>query len=187
MLLTVALAYFLLVMNSLLKNVWIGVDINKISQDTVAHLSNQVDNFFHDKHIDCHLSSSPHMTVWYFNEINKDALANILSGLHEMKEKYHTIQLVNPTDEYDQTFHKLDLWKSNVNNKLYLVLIPHNVDSIFFHFIQQHHISPHISLAEITGDFQKVKDFLSTLKYFRDQSLSLGPITVDINKIHISF
>lgn len=83
------------------ENVWIGVDINTISKNTIADLSSQVDIFFHDKHMNYRLPSSPHMTVWYFNEINKDALANILSGLHEMKEKYITIQLVDPTVIYD--------------------------------------------------------------------------------------
>jgi hypothetical protein len=90
--------------------------------------------------------------------------------------------------DYDQTLHRIELWESNINDRLYLVLKPHNPNSVFEEFIKQQHISPHISLAEITGSsLEEVKHLLPKIKQVRDSAVKIAPITVDLNKIHISF
>ena len=104
-----------------------------------------------------------------------------------MKEKYGNLQLVYPSMPYDQTLHKLDTWKSNINDQIYIVLKPHNPDTIFSEFIQQQHITPHISLAKVSCDFEYIQKILPIIKRFRDESLKLSPITLDLSKIHITF
>ena len=90
------------------------------------------------------------MTFAYFKTISQEDLAQVLGAIQDRKDEHSDIQLVNTEIDFDQTVHKLELWKSNVNNQLFIVLIPHNPDPIFAEFIQQEHISSHISLAKIT-------------------------------------
>jgi len=83
--------------------------------------------------------------------------------------------------------HKLELWESNVNDQLYIVLRPHNPSPVFSEFIQQENISPHISLAKVSGSKDQIEELLSEIKTYRDTLIHDSSITVDLSKVHISF
>ncbi len=170
-----------------LSNVWIGVEVSKEAQKTLTHLSQDIKKIFDTNSLDFKNPSIHHMTLWYFRNITERRLVDILSSLEQLKKKHKHIQLINPWISYDETLHKIDHRKSNINNNLYFVLKPHNPDSVYLQFIQSQHISPHISLWSTTDDISDIESTLKKIKDTRDIYIKNTPITVDLSKIHIKF
>lgn len=171
-----------------LKNLWIGVEISKESKCMIKHISDDIKHLLESECLNCKIPHEHHMTFGYFKHITEHHLANILSSIDTLKEKHKHTQLINRWLDYDETLHKIELWESNINERLYIVLKPHNPNPIFLEFIQQQHISPHISLAEITwSSLEQVKHLLPKIKQIRDLAVETAPITVDLSKVHISF
>lgn len=171
-----------------LQNVWLGVDVAKASKPIVEAITQNIEEVFANQWIEVEIESNPHMTFAYFKTISQEDLAQVLGAMQDRKNKYSDIPLVNTETDFDQTVHKLELWKSNVNEQLFIVLIPHNPDPIFAEFIQQEHISSHISLAKVRwSSWKEIEQLLPTIKQARDSVLENTQITVDLSKVHISF
>jgi len=167
-------------------NIWIWVDVLDKSKPILEHISTDIKNLFENNWFDFKIPKKHHMTLWHYNSINSDQLIKIISFMNDLKIKKENIKLTDSSLEYDQTLHKLDYRRSNVNNKLYFVLIPHNPDNIFKDFIGDSWISPHISLwstsSEIDIDF-----FVPKIKEIRDIHIKEWQISVDLSKINIKF
>jgi len=170
-----------------LQNVWLGVDVAKASKPIVEAITQNIEEVFANQWIEVKVKRDPHMTFGYFQTIRQEDLAKVLWAIHDLKEKHTDTQLVNTALDFDQTMHKLELWESNVNDQLYIVLRPHNPSPVFSEFIQQENISPHISLAKVSGSKDQIEELLSEIKTYRDTLIHDSSITVDLSKVHISF
>jgi len=133
-------------MEHTLQNLWVGVDIAESSREPLEALTNNIKTYTQIMGIDFKYPSHHHMTLGYFKSITDHELISLLHGLDDLKKTKNNIVLVNPNQPYDQTLHKITGRKSNVDDRFYFILIPHNPDNIYKKFIQDHSISPHISL-----------------------------------------
>lgn len=98
--------------------------------------------------------------------------------------------IFDETAKYDQSFHKLKMWKSFDNRETYIVLVPHNPDSIFKNLIQDSQISPHITLVKLgklsDEEYEHIeRHHLPYIKKLRDAALIEHKIGIDLESFNI--
>lgn len=100
------------------------------------------------------------------------------------------VPIFDETAKYDQSFHKLKMWKSFDNRETYIVLVPHNPDSIFKNLIQDAQISPHITLVKLgklsDEEYDDIeRNHLPYIKELRDAALIEHKIGIDLESFNI--
>ena len=111
-----------------------------------------------------------HATIDYYTPEKGD----IEQFVAAIRESYiqHTAWLknnwVDPKSTYDQTFHKIELMKSNVNARIYVCLVPHNQLSLLNLIGKQG--QAHISLWYFNQELseQEMNTYSMVLKRVRD-------------------
>lgn len=90
---------------------------------------------------------------------------------------------INPSQEFDESFHKIGTMVSYVNNRVYLCLFPHNKNPLLNEIWNKS--QAHISLWYFPeGSLQDVEKFLWTFKSLRDQMLWNNHFALDFSKIY---
>ncbi len=124
----------------------------------------KLENFLSSQGISYKMRKKPHLTVMYQQALTTTQLFDILVDIAAKKKELSDVTLYDPEAPYDQTLHLLQIWESNVNGQIYLVLTPHNPDSLYKQFIHSDHISPHISLAKLYCSLEKAQEMLPDIK-----------------------
>ena len=168
-------------------NFWVGVDVSESSRKSLENLTHDIKIYTEELWIDFKEPWRHHMTLGYFTHITSQDLIRLLMWLDDLKKERSNILLVNPKEKYDQTLHKITWRNSNVTNRFHLVLTPHNPDNIYKRFIQNHDITPHISLWSIANDSDHEQELLSRIKISRNIYIKNYPIVVNLNKILMEF
>lgn len=84
------------------------------------------------------------------------------------------------------------MWKSFDNGETYIVLVPHNPNSIFKSLIQDKKISPHITLVKLgklsNEEYESVEKLhLPYIKKLRDAALVEHKIGIDPKSFNVDF
>ena len=160
-----------------LKKVWIGLELLPESQIIAQKISNDIATLFRQQKIHFVNSEEFHITLGYFKEISAKKIGEILNFYQQKKYQFQKMPIVNSKSEFDQTFHKMGMRKSNLpelqeNEEIYINFLPHNESNIYKPMIKFNPISPHINIAKVKCSEEEADKLLKQCKEIRDHHIT---------------
>ena len=124
-----------------------------------------------------------HATVEYFQWSEKKVPEHIRTIESQLEENRDSINEINSQNDFDESFHKIKLMVSDVNQRVYLCLVPHNNNPLVNKVGKKW--QAHISVWSFPEwSLEKVEKFLGQFKQLRDEILSDNHFALDFSQIY---
>ena len=124
-----------------------------------------------------------HATVEYYNWDKNNVSEHIRTIQSQLEKHKDSIDEINSQKDFDESFHKIQLMVSDVNQRVYLCLVPHNNNPLVNKVWKKW--QAHISVWSFPEwSLEKVENFLGQFKQLRDEILSDNHFALDFSHIY---
>ncbi|MDR3168303.1 MAG: hypothetical protein LBU27_00635 [Candidatus Peribacteria bacterium] len=156
----------------------------KNSKLALAALSAEIETILRAEGISGDVKKEHHLTLNYQKNVSAAAVIHTLQFLDMIRKSIANLEHINPNEKSDQTFHHVDARESFVDQEVYIVLQPHNEDSIYKALMKDERNIPHITLAKVNCSLKVAKkQLVPKIRHFLKSHIVHQAIVVDISEI----
>ncbi|GHV20974.1 hypothetical protein FACS189428_0740 [Clostridia bacterium] len=105
--------------------------LQKDAKEKLANLAKEIETLFRAENLQGKVETDHHMTLSYQQHITADQLSKSLLFIDEIRKSLENFELLNPHKTFDQSLHQIKARESFDDGQVYIVLTPHNGESIY--------------------------------------------------------
>ncbi|MDR0859937.1 MAG: hypothetical protein LBO09_02945 [Candidatus Peribacteria bacterium] len=135
--------------NATFTTVYHELKLQKDAKEKLAKLAQEIETLFRAEGIQGKIEKEHHMTLSFQKHLTADQLSKSLILIDGIRKSLENFELLNPHKKFDQSLHQIQARESFDDGQVYIVLTPHNGESIYKDMILSEEISPHITLAKV--------------------------------------
>jgi hypothetical protein len=170
--------------SSTFNTVYHELKLLKNSKSTLAALSAEIETVLRAEGISGDVKKEHHLTLNYQKNVSAEAVIHTLQELDMIRKSIANREFVNPHKKYDQTIHHVDARESFADQEVYIVLQPHNTDSVYKALMKDEGNAPHITLAKVNCPLEVAKkQLVPKIKNLLKSHIANQAIAADASEI----